>query len=139
MKFKNIISVLLIAFILVVCGLSLIYSWDESLFWKNLDIKPNEIPIYPNAQSITQEEPILDGYELYRWSFITNDTPDKVWSFYADKMSNKWGFYDTSSEKFNDHSLVVKSCPFYHLSMTDTSIDDKTYKIFIEFGKEPCR
>jgi hypothetical protein len=110
----------------------------ETIFWPQMEINVDDIPVYPNAQNITREGPETKIPEIYTWNFKTNDSPEVVWQYYVDEMSRRWGFYDTSSPQFDDKSLIVKSCPFYYLDMTSTSIDKTTYSITVKFGKQPC-
>jgi hypothetical protein len=112
-----------------------------TVFGKHLDITVDEVPVYPNAQNVVRENQGPEGFEeyIYTWSFTTSDTPDDVWQFYADEMGREWGFYDVSSPQSDDYSLIVKSCPFYYVDMTNTVDDDGSYNIIITFGKELCR
>ena len=107
---------------------------------KYLEIDSSDVPIYANAQNISQTGPITeDATEVYSWSFSSNDAPEVVWQFYLDEMSQRWGFYDTSSPQSSEKSLIVQSCPFYYLEMTSTPIDSTTYNYVIKFSKELCR
>jgi len=129
---STLVRAFLASFILIT-----IFSCD-SIFRPQLEIKADDIPIYPNAQNVKRDEPKTNIPEIYVWNFTTSDSPEMVWQFYVNEMSHKWGFYDTSSPKFGDRSLIVNSCPFYYLDMTSTSIDRTTNSITIKFGKQPC-
>jgi hypothetical protein len=127
-----------IIFALIALGLT---SSCDTIFGKHPDISVDDVPVYPNAQNVVREDRGREGLADYisTWSFTTLDTPSEVWQFYVGEMGREWGFYDVSSPQSNDYSLVVKSCPFYYLTMTSTSADSEKYAIVIQFAKEYCR
>ena len=119
---------------------TMLSSCSPNIFSRTLEIKADDIPIYPNAHNITREGPLTltDAPGIsYIWKFTTNDTPEIVWRFYIDEMNRKWGFYGSIPQS-EDKSLIVYSCPFYYLEMTSTSFDIKTYSITIKFVREYC-
>lgn len=140
---KNAVLGLIIGITLAILGcftISVITIWSGTRMPKYLEIDSSEIPIYANAQNVSQEGPITeDATEVYSWSFSSNDAPDVVWQFYLDEMSQKWGFHDVSSPQSPQRSLIVQSCPFYYLEMTSTPINSTTYNYVIQFSKELCR
>lgn len=101
------------------------------------EINPEDIPIYPNAQDIKQEKPILGGIEIYRWSFTTTDKPEKVWQFYKEKMVDEWHGSDHSARQSNEKDVMIEGCFFYYFKMKSTPINDTTYNIAIEFSRQP--
>ena len=103
------------------------------------EINPEDIPIYTNAQDIKQEEPILGGIEIYKWSFTTTDKPEKVWQFYKEKMVDEWNGSDHSAPQSNEKDVMIKGCFFYYFKLNNTSSDNKTYNFTVEFSKEPYR
>ncbi|MGD0174567.1 MAG: hypothetical protein ABSC61_09145 [Anaerolineales bacterium] len=115
-----------------------LYGSGVSIFSKSLNINVDEVPMYPNAHNIINEEPLKNTFEVHKWKFTTIDTPEMVWKFYVYEMGRRWGFYDSSSPQSAEKSLIVHSCPFYSLDMTSTSIDTNTYSITIRLLKEPC-
>lgn len=140
---KNIVLGLIIGIALAILGyflISAITIWNGTRTPKHLVINSSDVPIYANAQNISQKGPITeDATEVYSWSFSSNDAPDVVWQFYLDEMSQRWDFYDVSSPQSAQRSLIVQSCPFYYLEMTSTPIDSTTYNYIIQFSKELCR
>ena len=95
--------------------------------------------MYPNAQDIKQDEPMIDGIEVYKWSFTTTDSPEKVWEFYKDKTINEWKGSDHSLPQSNEKDVMIEGCLFYYFKMESDSIDDTTYNITIQFSREPYR
>jgi hypothetical protein len=133
----------IIGIALVSLGCFIIFAiafWNTTKPPKYLEIDASEVPIYTNAQNISQEGPITeDATDVYLWSFSSKDAPDVVWQFYVDEMSQRWGFYDVSSPQSLQRSLIVNTCPLYYLEMTSTLIDSTTYNYVIQFTKELCR
>ena len=110
--------------------------------WENLEIDPSEIPVYPNAKiiSITYNERgelNFRNEHVSTWEFTTNDAPDTVWEFYVDEMGHKWGFFEWPLMESPLH-LVVVSCPTYNLYMTNSTIDNTTYQVTIQFVSGGC-
>jgi hypothetical protein len=103
------------------------------------EINPEDIPMYPNAQDIKQEEPILGGIEIYTWSFTTTDDPEKVWQFYKEKMVNEWNGSDHSIPQSTEKDVMIEGCFFNYFKMNSTPIDATTYNITIQFSREPYR
>ena len=103
------------------------------------EINPEDIPIYPNAHDIKQEEPIIDGIEIYKWSFSTTDEPEKVWQFYKEIMVDEWNGSDHSDPRTSEKDVMVKGCLFYYFKLNSTTSDNKTYDFTIEFSREPYR
>jgi hypothetical protein len=140
---KNAILGLIIGIALAILGcviISGITIWSGTRMPKHLEIDSSEVPIYANAQNISQEGPIIeDATEVYSWSFSSTDAPDVVWQFCLEEMSQRWGFNDVSSPQSLEKSLIVQSCPFYYLEMTSTPIDSTTYNYVVQFSKELCR
>jgi len=140
---KNMVLGLLIGIAVAILGcilISAITIWNGTRMPKYLEINLSDVPVYPNAYNISQQGPIDEyGTEVYSWSFSSNDAPDIVWQFYLDEMSQRWGFYDTSSPQSPEKSLIVQSCPFYYLEMTSAPIDSTTYNYVVQFSKELCR
>lgn len=103
-----------------------------------LDIAAQDIPIYPNADSVVQDGPSMNELdELYTWTFTTPDTPEMVWQYYKDEMGKRWGFYEPQSNSF-DKTLIVQSCPFYSINMTTSEITQSGQEIMLHFRKQPC-
>jgi hypothetical protein len=97
-----------------------------------------DIPVYPNAQNLTKDGPIKDWRETYTWSFETTDTPETVWKFYIDRLSEKWRGEDRSWEKTPEKKELYldKACKFTYLIMTSESVENK-YKILLQLFSEP--
>ena len=140
---KNAVLGVIIGIAVGLLGCFIIYAvtiWSGTRMPRYLEIDPSEVPIYANAQNVSQGGPITeDAAEIYSWSFSSNDAPDVVWQFYLDEMSQRWGFYDVSSPQSSQRGLIVQSCPFYYLEMSSTLIDSTTYSYVIQFTKELCR
>ncbi len=103
------------------------------------EINPEDIPIYPNAQNIKQEEPIIDGIEIYKWSFTTTDNPEKVWRFYKEKMVDEWNGSDHSNPQSSEKDVMIKGCLFYYFKLNNTTSDNITYDFTVEFSREAYR
>ncbi|MBX3038527.1 MAG: hypothetical protein KF758_16570 [Anaerolineales bacterium] len=101
-----------------------------------IEIDPEDVPIYPNAQDVKQEEPILDGVEIYQWSFNTTDDPEDVWQFYKEKLVDDWNGSDHSIPQSSEKDVMIKGCRFYYFKINSTSVSDTTYEITIEFSRQ---
>ena len=101
------------------------------------EINPDDVPIYPNAQDVKQEEPILGGIETYQWSFNTTDKPEDVWQYYKEKLVDDWNGSDHSTPQSSEKDVMIEGCWFYYFRINSTSVDDTTYNITIEFSRQP--
>jgi hypothetical protein len=108
-----------------------------SLFCTEINLE--DIPMYPNAQNIKQDEPMIDGIEIYTWCFTTTDSPEKVWEFYKEKMVNDWKGSDHSLPQSTEKDVMIKGCLYYYFKMNSAPIDATTYNITIQFSREPYR
>jgi len=104
-----------------------------------VEIYGEDIPIFPNAQNITKDGPIKDWRESYTWDFTTTDNPEKVWEFYVNELTEKWGGVDFSSTQTPEEKVLhlEKACKFTYLIITTSPIDATTYRITIKLFKEP--
>jgi hypothetical protein len=101
------------------------------------EINPEDVPIYPNAQDVKQLEPILDGIEIYQWTFSTTDKPEEVWEFYREKLVGDWNGSDHSIPQSGEKDVMIEGCWFYYFRINSTSVDDITYNIKVEFSRQP--
>ena len=95
-------------------------------------INANDIPVYPNAQNITREEPPMVSI----LEFTTSDDPEIVWKYYVDVMWRKWGFREYPLQQ-GDKRLVVAKCNSYDFYMTSTQFDSNTYNITLQLEVVP--
>lgn len=110
--------------------------------WEDLEIDASEIPVYPNAKiiSITYNEPTEFNRikNISTWKFTTNDAPETIWKFYVGEMGRKWGFYEWPLLPEFPSRLIIISCPTYELVMTNSTIDNITYQVTIQFISGFC-
>jgi hypothetical protein len=138
-----------VGFLVVVCSFCLLalvwfspIGYILSMVWyssTSVKIDASEIPIYPNAQNVIHEKPTENLLELATWKFTTNDSPEKVWKFYVDELSRRWGFFKSGDDTVYSRELVRAGCPAYLVDMTSSSTDNETYNITILFRYDPCR
>src|SRR5215510_6154532 len=85
-----------------------------------ITISREDIPDYPNAQNLVKEGPIKDWRETYTWSFETTDTPETVWKFYVDRLSEKWRGEDRTWVKTPEKKELYldKACKYTYLILT---------------------
>lgn len=130
--------------VFTLCGFGLLavsfLNTNPFVLWRHLEISAADIPMYPGASDIVQQGPAAGGFpEVYTWTFASADAPEVVWKFYVEEMRRRWGFREASTSDSGERGLIVESCPFYTLSMSNTTAGAATYSYTIRFGKEPCR
>src|SRR5688572_20828538 len=100
-------------------GSLLSYTWYS---WTSVEIKADEIPMYPNARNIAYQESESSS-EIHNWTFTTDDDPDTVWKFYVEELGDRWGFFEKNG------ILTIRGCPGYIFGMASTSNDANIYEI----------
>jgi hypothetical protein len=106
----------------------------------HLEINPQQMPIYPNAQDMIYTAPATEpGLTAdYTWQFTTSDSPEAVWEFYRKELGRRWRF-DKSTVSDVKWSVLTQSCPFYGFDMEATPAGESLSSITIRLHRELCR